>query len=128
MPADTAMRSAVFTSLTRAGLSRSSRRKIAVTPNPGSRRAGKTQAGRMVDHTAIRAFREAAVDHLPKTQTPLKEVGIGSIVEKIAAVFASVWMFTFVEHLFPLLVQKNVISAICLYRPIHAPQRTSTPQ
>jgi hypothetical protein len=30
----------------------------------------------MVDHPAVRAVREAAIDHLPKTQTPLKEVGI----------------------------------------------------
>jgi hypothetical protein len=33
MPADAAMRSAVFTSLARAGLSKSSKREIVVTPN-----------------------------------------------------------------------------------------------
>lgn len=38
----------------------------------------------MVDHTAVQAFRKAAIGHLPKAQTPLKGVGMmTALIDKL---------------------------------------------
>ena len=53
----------------------------------------------MVDHSAVGAFREAKIDHLPKTQTPLREVGImTALIDKLFPIAFAIVVGLYIQH------------------------------